>query len=151
MIDLGRIQKELKEIERDKVSGVTVQLQGNSLQRLIGYVEGPRDTPYEGGLFQIDISLEDSYPFVPPKMKFVSKVRLQTGESGGAVSVSAWCGPLSVRAPGDVWHGCQIGHGPWASDKPRGCSNTTTTSRHQCLRQTCREREARVSWVRSFK
>lgn len=74
MIDLGRIQKELKEIERDKVSGVTVQLQGNSLQRLMGYVEGPRDTPYEGGLFQIDISLEDSYPFVPPKMKFVSKV-----------------------------------------------------------------------------
>ncbi len=74
MLDLRRIQKELKEIERDKASGVTVQLKGNSLQHLIGYVEGPKDTPYEGGLFVVDIHLEDSYPFVPPKMRFVTKV-----------------------------------------------------------------------------
>ncbi len=33
-------QKELREIERDKTSGVTVQLNGSSLQRLTGYVEG---------------------------------------------------------------------------------------------------------------
>lgn len=34
------LQKELREIERDKASGVTVQLNGSSLQRLTGYVEG---------------------------------------------------------------------------------------------------------------
>ncbi len=33
-------QKELKEIDRDKTSGVTVQITGNNLQRLTGYVEG---------------------------------------------------------------------------------------------------------------
>ncbi|CAK0784669.1 hypothetical protein CVIRNUC_007873 [Coccomyxa viridis] len=74
MVDLGRIQKELREIERDKTSGVTVQLKGNSLQRLTGFVEGPRDTAYDGGLFVVDITLEDQYPFVPPKMRFRSKV-----------------------------------------------------------------------------
>ena len=43
------LQKELREIERDKTSGVTVQLKGNSLQRLTGFVEGalalPRSDP----------------------------------------------------------------------------------------------------------
>ncbi|KAK9825128.1 hypothetical protein WJX81_001021 [Elliptochloris bilobata] len=74
MFDLGRIQKELREIERDKTSGVTVQLNGSSLQRLTGFVEGPRDTPYENGYFVVDIQLDDQYPFVPPKMRFISKV-----------------------------------------------------------------------------
>ncbi|GAB4818055.1 hypothetical protein N2152v2_005101 [Parachlorella kessleri] len=35
---------------------------------------GPKDTPYEGGIFYIDIVLEDMYPFVPPKMRFITKV-----------------------------------------------------------------------------
>ncbi|KAK9808278.1 hypothetical protein WJX73_006718 [Symbiochloris irregularis] len=73
-MDLGRIQKELKEIERDTASGVSVDVMGNSLQRLRGFVKGPRDTPYEGGMFVIDIILEDQYPFVPPKMRFITKV-----------------------------------------------------------------------------
>ena len=34
------IQKELKEIERDTISGVSVDVLGNSLQRLRGYVKG---------------------------------------------------------------------------------------------------------------
>lgn len=74
MVDLGRIQKELKEIERDKASGVTVEVKDNNLQHLVGFVPGPKDTVYEGGHFQIDIQLDDQYPFVPPKMRFVTKV-----------------------------------------------------------------------------
>lgn len=31
-------------------------------------------TPYEGGLFSVDIQLGDSYPFEPPKMVFITKV-----------------------------------------------------------------------------
>ncbi|KAG2424579.1 hypothetical protein HXX76_014459 [Chlamydomonas incerta] len=73
-VDLGRIQKELKEIERDTASGVTVHLKNNSLQHLTGYVPGPKDTPYEGGLFAVEINLDNGYPFVPPKMRFITKV-----------------------------------------------------------------------------
>jgi len=64
----------LKEIERDTASGVTVRIKDNSLQKLIGFVPGPKDTPYEGGIYQVDIDLGDQYPFVPPKMRFVTKV-----------------------------------------------------------------------------
>lgn len=73
-IDLGRVQKEIKDIERDKASGVTIELKGDSIQKLIGCLQGPKDTPYEGGTFFVDIELEDMYPFVPPKMRFLTKV-----------------------------------------------------------------------------
>lgn len=33
-----------------------------------------QDTPYEGGLFKVDIQLDAQYPFAPPKMKFITRV-----------------------------------------------------------------------------
>jgi ubiquitin-conjugating enzyme (huntingtin interacting protein 2) len=74
MVDFGRIQKELKEIESDKASGVTAEVVDDNLTRLIGRVPGPLDTPYEGGVFKVDIQLDNQYPFAPPKMKFITRV-----------------------------------------------------------------------------
>ncbi len=51
------MQKELKEIDRDKASGVTIQITEGNLQKLTGFVEGPKDTAYEGGYFVVDITL----------------------------------------------------------------------------------------------
>lgn len=50
-------QKELKEIERDKASGVTISITEGNLQKLTGFVEGPKDTAYDGGYFVVDIVL----------------------------------------------------------------------------------------------
>mmetsp|Transcript_9097 Transcript_9097/g.15856 ORF Transcript_9097/g.15856 Transcript_9097/m.15856 type:complete len:191 (+) Transcript_9097:137-709(+) len=74
MLDAGRVSKELKEIERDQGSGVRIEVLGNNLQRLRGWVPGPKDTPYDGGLYEIEIILPNQYPFEPPKMRFVTKV-----------------------------------------------------------------------------
>ncbi|KAG0087442.1 Ubiquitin-conjugating enzyme E2 27 [Podila epicladia] len=41
---------------------------------LKGRFPGPPGTPYEGGVFQVDIVLSDNYPFQPPKVKFDTKV-----------------------------------------------------------------------------
>ncbi len=35
---------------------------------------GPKDTPYEGGVFNIDIEIPQSYPYVPPKVNFKTKI-----------------------------------------------------------------------------
>ena len=74
MVDFGRIQKELREIESDKASGVAVDVVGDNLQTLTGAVPGPKDTPYDGGLFRVAIELDDQYPFVPPRMRFMTRV-----------------------------------------------------------------------------
>jgi ubiquitin-conjugating enzyme (huntingtin interacting protein 2) len=122
------LQKEIRDIDRDKASGVTIEIKKqNSLQYLLGCLPGnltalivtlvsvirlfialrslldssslsvtnlliinqltgpffnktllsptgPKDTPYDGGIYYVDIELDDQYPFVPPKMRFITKV-----------------------------------------------------------------------------
>ncbi|KAG0026257.1 Ubiquitin-conjugating enzyme E2 1 [Podila clonocystis] len=46
----------------------------NASVHLKGRFPGPPGTPYEGGVFQVDIVLSDNYPFQPPKVKFDTKV-----------------------------------------------------------------------------
>lgn len=75
MVDFARVQKELQECNKDvEVSGIRVVPKADSLTHLIGTIPGPLGTPYEGGTFNIDITLPDGYPFEPPKMRFATKV-----------------------------------------------------------------------------
>ncbi|XP_047055851.1 ubiquitin-conjugating enzyme E2 27 [Lolium rigidum] len=77
MVDVSRVQKELTECNRDSdVSGVSIALHdgGSSITHLTGTIAGPLDTPYQGGIFRIDIRLPGGYPFEPPKMQFITKV-----------------------------------------------------------------------------
>ncbi|CAJ1025545.1 putative Ubiquitin-conjugating enzyme [Leishmania utingensis] len=36
-------------------------------------ISGPCDTPWEGGLFKLDLIFGDDYPFSPPKVRFLTK------------------------------------------------------------------------------
>lgn len=51
-VDPTRVQKEIREISSDTASGVVVELVGDSLQKMVGTVPGPADTPYAGGIFR---------------------------------------------------------------------------------------------------
>lgn len=75
MSRVKRIAKELDECRQDTQSGVQLQLVNESdLTRLIGYFKGPPGTPYEGGVFKVDISIPNQYPFKPPVMRFLTKI-----------------------------------------------------------------------------
>lgn len=41
---------------------------------LVGTFPGPEGSPYEKGIFDIDIQIPDGYPFKPLVMKFITKV-----------------------------------------------------------------------------
>lgn len=71
-----RVQKEFKinADDNDLSSGIILQLRNDDFHTLQGFFPGATGTPYEGGLFQLDIVLTDEYPFKPPKMRFVTKV-----------------------------------------------------------------------------
>ncbi|KAL6996881.1 Ubiquitin-conjugating enzyme E2 27 [Sarracenia purpurea var. burkii] len=75
MVDFARVQKELQECNKDiDVSGISIKPKGDNLTHLSGTIPGPLATPYEGGIFNIDIVLPDGYPFEPPRMQFATKV-----------------------------------------------------------------------------
>ncbi|KAM0425757.1 hypothetical protein ACHAPT_009006 [Fusarium lateritium] len=44
------------------------------LDAFLGTFVGPKDTPYEGGIFHVRFSLKEGYPFTPPEMWFLTKI-----------------------------------------------------------------------------
>lgn len=71
----GRLNKELKEVGKDDSSGVKAgPVSEANLRHLKATVQGPSGTPYDGGVFEVDIQIPKQYPFEPPKMKFITKI-----------------------------------------------------------------------------
>lgn len=70
-----RLQREIAACAKDaEISGVNVLTVSDSLTHLRGTIVGPKDSPYEGGVFHVDIRIGEQYPFAPPKMQFITKV-----------------------------------------------------------------------------
>lgn len=68
-----RLQKELKIIHEDLNIGISV-LDANNLTLWNVIIDGPSGTPYEGGKFTLTIEFPNNFPYVPPKIKFVTKI-----------------------------------------------------------------------------
>ena len=77
-------------------------LVNNDFRHWKGVINGPGDSVYEGGKFQIDIKIPDKYPYVPPKMQFDTKiwhpnVSSQTGAICLDILKDEWSPALSIR------------------------------------------------------
>ncbi|KAK2632775.1 hypothetical protein EUGRSUZ_L01100 [Eucalyptus grandis] len=59
------------------------------------YKEGPSETPFEGGVFQLAFAIPEQYPLQPPQVRFLSKifhpnVHFKTGEICLDILKNAW-------------------------------------------------------------
>lgn len=69
-----RIGKELADIAADTQSHIRAESVGDSITTLKGSFDGPIGTPFEGGVYDINIQIPNEYPFKPPVMKFATKI-----------------------------------------------------------------------------
>jgi len=72
-----RIKREFNEvIKSDEIQkcAIQVKLIDDDLTHLEGTIGGPSDTAYDGGTFKLDIRIPETYPFNPPKVRFVTKI-----------------------------------------------------------------------------
>ncbi|CEI87352.1 hypothetical protein RMCBS344292_01769 [Rhizopus microsporus] len=67
---IKRLQKELRSLEREPPPGITCYPKEDDITQLEAYIKGPPDTPYEKGLFKLDIQIPLKYPFEPPQIRF---------------------------------------------------------------------------------
>jgi len=63
----------LKKILSEPIEGFTVEVEDESnLFEWKIYIEGPKDTPYDAGVFQMSMKFPPDYPMSPPELKFDS-------------------------------------------------------------------------------
>ncbi|KAN0101979.1 Prion-inhibition and propagation domain containing protein [Hyaloscypha variabilis] len=65
---------ELRNIRAGKVPFVSAVPLDDNLAKILASIEGPPETPYEGGVFFITVKLSESDPFGPPLMRFNTKI-----------------------------------------------------------------------------
>ncbi|UYV60383.1 UBE2K [Cordylochernes scorpioides] len=53
---------------------IRVELVNDNCYELKGEIAGPPDTPYEGGVYLLEIKVPETYPFNPPKVRFLTKI-----------------------------------------------------------------------------
>jgi len=70
-----RLQKELKEfIDEPKELCKAELAKDDSLYEWRAEIIGPDKSPFESGVFKLEISIPTDYPFKPPKVKFATKI-----------------------------------------------------------------------------
>jgi len=71
----NRIKKEIKLLlGKDPVPGAEITVDENDVRHISAFVEGAEGTPYEGGVFEIQMFLVEDYPMSPPDALFITDI-----------------------------------------------------------------------------
>merc|ERR1712146_574782 len=92
---LRRINKELKDLERDPPTNISGGPVGDDLFHWTATIMGPEDSPYSGGVFNLNIHFPTDYPFKPPKINFTTKVYHPNINSNGSICLDILSGQWS--------------------------------------------------------
>ena len=70
-----RIPNELKDLKECPITNCSAgPINNNNIKKWIATIFGPKDTPYEGGIFMLEINFTDEYPFKPPIVYFKTPI-----------------------------------------------------------------------------
>jgi len=101
------LQNQFKKIQSEPVEGIAVELSDDNLNEWKVFIEGPKETFYEGGIFQLSMKFPPDYPMMPPTVHFTSDFWHPNVYHDGKVCISILHPPgvdeMSGELPGERW------------------------------------------------
>ncbi|KAJ6661054.1 hypothetical protein lerEdw1_016855, partial [Lerista edwardsae] len=100
----SRLKRELHLLTTEPPVGVTCWQNGSRLDDLRAQILGSASTPYEKGIFNLEVVVPERYPFEPPKMRFLTPIYHPNIDSAGRICLDvlrlppkgAWRPSLSI-------------------------------------------------------
>ena len=80
-----RILKELNEMQTNPPENCSASSVNDDIRHWNAIIIGPTGTPYEGGMFKLDVLFPQDYPFKAPDIKFLTKVYHPNISSSGRI------------------------------------------------------------------
>jgi ubiquitin-conjugating enzyme E2 D len=97
MTDTRRLNKELNDIKKNNIPNISVGLSNkDNLFEWEAVIIGPTETPYENGIFRLDISIPSNYPFKAPIVIFKTKIYHPNINSAGNICLDILKGQWSA-------------------------------------------------------
>ena len=79
--------------------GISCYGMNEKLDILMATIMGPNGSPYDGGLFQLEVAIPVNYPFEPPRIKFLTPVYHPNIDNNGLI-----CMDLLKMPPTGSWN-----------------------------------------------
>lgn len=96
-----RIQKETQNLANEAPPGISAQPDDENYRYFHILMGGPAGTPYEGGLYTLELFLPEDYPMEPPKVRFLTKIYHPNIDKLGRICLDIlkdkWSPALQIR------------------------------------------------------
>mmetsp|Transcript_34321 Transcript_34321/g.50462 ORF Transcript_34321/g.50462 Transcript_34321/m.50462 type:complete len:154 (+) Transcript_34321:84-545(+) len=96
-----RIVKETQKLSADPPPGISVEARPENLRHFNVMLSGPIDTPFQGGVFRLELFCPKGYPMEPPKVRFLTKIYHPNVDKLGRICLDIlkdkWSPALQIR------------------------------------------------------
>ena len=82
---VSRMGKEIERLKKEPPYGVTCRPKDGRLNHLEVKLLGGESTPYEGGVFDLEIKIPNRCPFEPPHIQFLTKIYHPNIDTAGRI------------------------------------------------------------------
>ncbi|XP_034866208.1 ubiquitin-conjugating enzyme E2 T isoform X2 [Mirounga leonina] len=81
----SRLNRELNLLATEPPPGITCWQDKDKMDDLQAQILGAADTPYEKGVFKLEVSIPERYPFEPPQIRFLTPIYHPNIDSAGRI------------------------------------------------------------------